>query len=84
MSDPAPDPARRIPPGQVLTDKWPVLHASYIPRFDPKTWDFRIWGLVEQPAVDGPPAERDHDGVNLRRRNHHLHVFRRILIPGPA
>ncbi len=44
------DQKRRLPPGQVLTDKWPVLHASYVPRFDPQTWDFRIWGLVEQPA----------------------------------
>lgn len=44
------DQKRRLPPGQVLTDKWPVLHASYIPRFDPKTWEFRIWGLVDQPA----------------------------------
>jgi DMSO/TMAO reductase YedYZ molybdopterin-dependent catalytic subunit len=43
------DQKRRLPPGQVLTEKWPVLHASYIPRFDPKTWDFRISGLVEQP-----------------------------------
>ena len=42
------DQKRRLPPGQVLTEKWPVLHASHIPRFDPKTWDFKITGLVEQ------------------------------------
>ena len=45
-----PEQKRRLPPGQVLTEKWPVLHASYIPRFDPKTWDFRVWGLVAEPA----------------------------------
>lgn len=39
----------RLPPGQALTRKWPVLHVGSIPRFDPETWDFRIWGLVEQP-----------------------------------
>lgn len=44
------DQQRRLPPGQVLTEKWPVLHASYIPRFNPATWDFRVWGLVEQEA----------------------------------
>ena len=44
------DQKRRLPPGQVLTEKWPVLHASHIPRFDPKTWDFRMSGLVEQPV----------------------------------
>lgn len=39
----------RLPPGQYLTVKWPVLHAGTVPRFDPATWDFKIWGLVEQP-----------------------------------
>jgi len=26
-----------------------VLHAGTVPRFDAATWDFKIWGLVEQP-----------------------------------
>ena len=39
----------RLPPGQSLTEKWPVLHYSSIPRFDPATWDFNIWGLVKEP-----------------------------------
>jgi DMSO/TMAO reductase YedYZ molybdopterin-dependent catalytic subunit len=42
------DPAR-LPPGQYLTDKWPVLHAGSIPRTDLATWDFRVWGQVESP-----------------------------------
>jgi DMSO/TMAO reductase YedYZ molybdopterin-dependent catalytic subunit len=41
--------AGRLPPGQSATLKWPVLHYGSIPRFDPRTWDFRIWGLVERP-----------------------------------
>ena len=40
----------RLPPGQSLTLKWPVLHYGSVPRFDPEKWDFRIWGLVEQRA----------------------------------
>ncbi len=40
--------ADRLPPGQYVTAKWPVLHVGPVPRFDPKTWDFRIFGLVEQ------------------------------------
>ena len=40
----------RLPPGQSLTLKWPVLHYGSVPQFDPAKWDFRIWGLVEQPA----------------------------------
>ncbi|HET8530752.1 MAG TPA: sulfite oxidase-like oxidoreductase [Methylomirabilota bacterium] len=48
MSDPAPDQVRRTPPGQVLTTKWPVLTYGLTPRFDPKKWSFRCFGLVEQ------------------------------------
>ena len=40
----------RLPPGQSATLKWPVLHEGPVPRFDPKTWDFRITGLVERPV----------------------------------
>ena len=42
------DPAR-LPPGQYLTEKWPVLHAGDVPDVDLATWDFRVWGEVEQP-----------------------------------
>ena len=38
-----------LPPGQSLTLKWPVLHYGSVPKFDPKTWDFRAYGLVETP-----------------------------------
>jgi DMSO/TMAO reductase YedYZ molybdopterin-dependent catalytic subunit len=41
--------AGRLPPGQSLTLKWPVLHAGTVPRFDPKTWDFRVTGMIEEP-----------------------------------
>ena len=42
--------AGRLPPGQALTLKWPVLHYGSVPRFDPATWDFRMYGLVEEPV----------------------------------
>lgn len=38
----------RLPPGQSLTQKFPVLHYGPVPRFDPATWDFRMWGEVEE------------------------------------
>jgi len=41
--------AGRLPPGQSLTLKWPVLHEGTVPRFDSKTWDFRVTGLVNKP-----------------------------------
>ncbi len=40
--------AGRLPPGQALTNKFPVLHYGPVPKFDPSTWDFRVWGLVEE------------------------------------
>ena len=39
----------RLPPGQSLTLKWPVLHYGSVPHFDPDRWDFRVYGLVETP-----------------------------------
>jgi len=39
----------RLPPGQSLTLKWPVLQYGSVPRFDPARWDFRAYGLVETP-----------------------------------
>ena len=44
------DPAR-LPPGQYLTEKWPVLHAGTVPRTDLSAWDFRIFGEVEEPLT---------------------------------
>lgn len=43
------DPAR-VPPGQYVTDRFPVLHAGVTPRIDLATWDFTIDGLVAEPA----------------------------------
>lgn len=37
----------RLPPGQSLTNKFPVLHYGPVPGFDPETWDLRVWGEVE-------------------------------------
>ena len=44
------DPAR-LPPGQYLTEKWPVLHAGSVPQTDLATWDFRVFGEVEEPVT---------------------------------
>ena len=36
----------RLPPGQSLTQKFPVLHYGPVPNFNPATWDLRVWGEV--------------------------------------
>ena len=41
----------RLPPGQALTQKFPVLHYGPVPPFSPTTWDFRVWGEVLEPVV---------------------------------
>jgi DMSO/TMAO reductase YedYZ molybdopterin-dependent catalytic subunit len=49
---PAADPeiAKRIPPGQVLTEKFPVLHFGRVPDYpDLSRWDLRVYGEVETP-----------------------------------
>ena len=43
----------RLPPGQSLTQKFPVLHYGPVPVFNPSTWDFRIWGMVEKERTFG-------------------------------
>ena len=49
MSDRAAAAKERIPPGQVATTKWPVLHYGDVPRVDTTAWTFRVSGLVERP-----------------------------------
>jgi DMSO/TMAO reductase YedYZ molybdopterin-dependent catalytic subunit len=39
---------KRLPPGQSLTLKFPVLHYGPVPFFNPATWDFRVWGELEE------------------------------------
>ena len=46
VTDAGYDPAR-LPPGQYLTEKWPVLHAGSVPSTDLATWDLRVFGEVE-------------------------------------
>ncbi len=40
----------RVPPGQYLTDRFPVLHAGVTPRVKLEEWDFKVGGMVEEPV----------------------------------
>ena len=46
------DPAR-LPEGQYLTEKWPVLHAGSVATYpnDLAGWDFKVSGEVESPIT---------------------------------
>jgi DMSO/TMAO reductase YedYZ molybdopterin-dependent catalytic subunit len=41
----------RLPPGQSLTLKFPVLHYGPGPTFNLTEWDFRIWGEIENEGT---------------------------------
>ena len=43
-------PDTRVPPGQFVTEKFPVLHYGPVPKVDLARWDFRLFGLVESPV----------------------------------
>jgi DMSO/TMAO reductase YedYZ molybdopterin-dependent catalytic subunit len=38
-----------VPPGQTVTQGFPVLHVGDVPAIDPQTWRLRLFGLVENP-----------------------------------
>lgn len=46
---PPQDLSGRVPPGQFITEKFPVLHYGSVPKVDLAAWDLRIFGLVERP-----------------------------------
>jgi len=70
----APDIAARIPPGQQLTTKWPVLTYGPVPKVDLATWDLRITGLVEEPTwytwdeFKALPQARRHNDIHCVTR----------------
>lgn len=41
----------RLPPGQSLTNRFPVLHYGPVPPFNAATWDLRVFGEVEQEVT---------------------------------
>lgn len=51
MKDVDPSVAERIPPGQTLTRKWPVLTYGLTPRANFRRWTFRCFGRVEEEIV---------------------------------
>jgi DMSO/TMAO reductase YedYZ molybdopterin-dependent catalytic subunit len=50
--------SERIPPGQYVTERWPVLHEGAVPTVDLDSWTFRVDGLV------GAPKEWDREEFN--------------------
>ncbi|MDH4617502.1 sulfite oxidase-like oxidoreductase [Brevibacillus sp. AY1] len=53
MKVPAVDPAlaRRLPPGQVLTERFPILHEGDVPEYDMEQWTLRVFGEVDREVT---------------------------------
>ncbi len=49
QDDTLPNGEPRLPSGQYLTKKWPVLSYEATPRFDAEKYSFRVWGEVAHP-----------------------------------
>lgn len=45
--------AERLPPGQIGTQKWPVLHYGTVPQVDLASWRFDVTGAVTRPLTLG-------------------------------
>ncbi len=68
------DPAR-LPPGQYITEKWPVLHAGSVPRYDDlSTWTLRVFGEVENELeltweqLNGLPRSENQQDIHCVTR----------------
>ena len=57
--------ANRLPPRQVRTRKWPVLHATSVPAIDPSRWSLEIAGLVDHPLRFDWPSFRQLPRVRV-------------------
>ncbi len=46
------DQESRVPAGQYVTEKFPVLHYGSVPQYTDleNSWDLRVWGEIEAPA----------------------------------
>src|SRR5947209_7304788 len=47
-----PETAARVPPGQYVTEKWPVLHYGGVPTVPRNDWRLRLFGLIDQEPFD--------------------------------
>jgi len=60
----------RLPPGQRETDRFPVLSKSGTPSWDPETFEFEVWGAIEEPLSYSLSAFRDLPSVTQRQDFH--------------
>lgn len=43
--------SKMLPPGQIKTTKWPILHEGEVYQFDEASWRFKLFGEVEEEVT---------------------------------
>ena len=43
--------AKRLPPGQALTERFPILHEGDVPSYDLEKWDLKVFGAVDKEVL---------------------------------
>ena len=51
IPDATSDTENRLPKGQALTERFPILHEGEVPTYQLEEWSFRIFGEVEKEVV---------------------------------
>ena len=41
----------RVPPGQVVTERFPILHEGDVPEYNLEEWTLRVFGLVDKVTL---------------------------------
>jgi DMSO/TMAO reductase YedYZ molybdopterin-dependent catalytic subunit len=77
----------RLPPGQIVTRKWPVLHYGTVPAVNLATWRFEVTGAVERPLslrweelLDFPRRETVCDMHCVTRWSRYDNVFEGVPV----
>jgi DMSO/TMAO reductase YedYZ molybdopterin-dependent catalytic subunit len=63
------DPSR-LPSGQYLTERFPVLHVGDVPKYAPGAWNLSITGLVDRPFTINEVELRAMPSVEILRDIH--------------
>ncbi|MGH7518645.1 MAG: sulfite oxidase-like oxidoreductase [Gemmatimonadales bacterium] len=78
----------RLPPGQIVTQKWPVLHSGTVPAVDLASWRFEVTGAVEAPFALSwtdlqalPRQETACDIHCVTRWSRYDNVFEGVAVP---
>ncbi|MBO7742822.1 sulfite oxidase-like oxidoreductase [Paenibacillus sp. MWE-103] len=51
VAESPPELAHRLPPGQIWTERFPILHEGEVPNYDMAAWSFRLFGEVGEELV---------------------------------